>query len=445
MPSRRAFLRLMAMAGAGGVLSAAGCSRSTSGRPVAGSASKGARTLRIAQTIHYVPAYDTWFDTEYVRQWGEQNDVTVVVDHYPLADMFGRTQAEVAAGRGHDLFGLFGAPAVFEDDVIDHRDVVEEVEAKLGGLTPAVRRDIRNRRTGKYFALTDFWTPSMVLYRTDLWSGLGPGVDVDTWAGVIEGGARLNGAGAPVGIGFGSGPDPAINGFGLLLAHGGSLQDEEGRLALDGRAAVEAVEAAKTLHRLAMTDDVLTWDDAADNRFLASGKASLTLDPVSAVRAIEEQDPALAANIGLRPAPAGPGGRLFPHAAQHYFICNFSPNQDLAKQFLVDLAIGYREAFLRSLFYNLPAFPASVPDLPEIVVAEASGRYRLLAEATTWSTNIGHPGDTNPAVAEVFHQGLLPKMFLAALRGELGAEEAVRRTAAQAGAIFDKWRERGKI
>ena len=446
MPSRREFLRLAALAGAGATLGGVACSKGTNSRPAARGSSTGGKVLRIAQTGHYVPAYDAWFDGEYVREWGERHDVSVIVDHYPLGDILPRAQAEAEAGRGHDIVGVFGGhPAVFEDDVIDHRDVVEEVEGKVGEATPAIRRDIRNRRTGKYFAFPDFWAASVVLYRTDLWNAVAPGLTPDTWTGVIEGGARLKDSGAPVGIGLSTGPDPEVNWFGLLLAYGASLQDDEGRLVLDRSATVQAVETGIRLFRSAMTDDVLTWDDASDNRFLASGQGSLTLDPISALRAIEEQDPALAGKIGLRPTPAGPAGRLFPQAAQTYVIFKFSPNQELAKQFLVDLALGYREAFLRSRFYNLPAFPGSVPDLTEIVAAEDAGKYRLLGDASTWSTNIGHPGDTNPAVAEVFHQGLLSKMFAAAARGELSAEDAVKRTHAQAAPIFDKWRERGKI
>jgi multiple sugar transport system substrate-binding protein len=360
--------------------------------------------------------------------------------------MFPRAQAEVEGRNGHDIFGLFGGhPAVFEDDVIDHRDIFEEVEAKVGEATPAIHRAIRNRRTSKYFAFADYWAANMVLYRTDLWNPIGPGLTPDTWEGVIEGGARLKKAGAPVGIGLGPGVDAGLNAFGLLLAHGASVQDEEGHLVLDQPASVRALEAAISLFRLAMTDDVLVWDDASDNRFLASGQGSLTLDPVSALRAIEEQDPALAEKVGLRPAPAGPAGRIFPHAAQTYMIFKFSPNQEFAKQFLVDLALAYREPFLRSRFYNMPAFPGSVPDLTEIVAAEAAGKYDLLVDASKWSTNIGHPGDTNPAVAEVYHQGLLSKMFVAAVRGELSAEDAVKRAHAEAVSIFDKWRERGKI
>ena len=46
---------------------------------------------------------------------------------------------------------------------------------------------------------------------------------------------------------------------------------------------------------------------------------------------------------------------------------------------------------------------------------------------------------------EVFNEYIVTNMFSAAARGELSAEEAVKRAHAQAQPLFDKWRERGKI
>src|SRR5437879_5216925 len=37
--------------------------------------------LNILQWVHFVPAYDDWFDHTYIKQWGQKNDVQVNVDH----------------------------------------------------------------------------------------------------------------------------------------------------------------------------------------------------------------------------------------------------------------------------------------------------------------------------------------------------------------------------
>lgn len=132
-----------------------------------------------------------------------------------------------------------------------------------------------------------------------------------------------------------------------------------------------------------------------------------------------------------------------------YGIWTFSRNLEVAKQFVVDLTLNYGDAFTRSGFYNLHAFPGAAPDLGGMVAtdtrAKPPGKYALLADAAKWSTNLGHPGHSNAAVEEVFEQFIVPKMFAAAARGEMSAEDAVKAAEAQIEPIFAKWREQGKI
>ena len=46
---------------------------------------------------------------------------------------------------------------------------------------------------------------------------------------------------------------------------------------------------------------------------------------------------------------------------------------------------------------------------------------------------------------EVFNQFLVPRMFAAAAKGEMSAEDAVKAAEAQMKPIFDQWRARGKV
>jgi multiple sugar transport system substrate-binding protein len=137
---RRGFLRLAAGAAAVAATGAACGSGSdepkSRGAAAKGGASKGGRTLRIAQWSHFVPAYDTWFDNEYVKRWGDKHDVNVVVDHIPINELPFRGDAETAARRGHDLFAFTTPRPVLEDEAVDHREIVEEVTAKFGPMHP---------------------------------------------------------------------------------------------------------------------------------------------------------------------------------------------------------------------------------------------------------------------------------------------------------------------
>ena len=450
---RRTFLRLAgttaAVATIGGACGSPSDERPARAPATASGPGGGERTLRIAQLNHFVPAYDAWFDNEYTKRWGEEHDVDVVVDHIPYDQLIARADTEVASQRGHDIFG-FILPPSFEDHVIDHREIVEEVEAKVGKMAGLVERSVLNPKTGRYVAFSHYWAAKPVHYRVDLWDGVRPGLSPESWDDVLRAGARLKAAGHPLAIGMSSDPDSELALSALLAAYGGSIQDEAGNVALDRPATVEAVKVGAAIFRAGMTEEVFAWDAASNNRLLTSGKASLILNPVSAMRAVEDQDPALAARIALGPVPSGPDGRLGPTSFMGiYVIWRFSPNQEAAKQFLVDLALNSREGFLRSQFYNLPAFPGAVKDLDASLASDSHAqppdKYALLAEAARWTTNVGYPGFTNAAVTEVSNQFLVSKMFAAAVRGELSAEEAVKRAAATAEPIFDKWRERGKI
>jgi multiple sugar transport system substrate-binding protein len=450
--NRRDFLRLAAggatlLATGAGCNAGSGSDRSKAGSAPTTSAVKGPRTLRIAQWNNYVAGYDRWFDEEYARRWGERNGIEVVVDHFDVNQEPTHAEAEVASQRGHDLFHVnITSVAPFEDHVIDHREIVEEVEAKVGKMPPFIERSVFNPKTNKYFGFSDFWIASPVQYRTDLW---GNAVRPGSWEDLLATGRRLKAQGHPVGIGLGSDPESNLTMLALMHAFGGSVQDEDANVVLNSPGTVEAVKLGVALFQSALIDDALTWDIASNNRYLISGRVSLIINGVAAVRVIETDDPALAAKVALLPPPAGPAGRTNAYAVGTYVIWKFSENQEAAKRFLVDLAIASREPFLQSQFQHLPSFPGAVADLGDLAAndpkAQPTDKYRLLSDAVGWTTNAGHPGHTNAAIDEVIKASLVSQMFAAAARGEMSAEDAVKAAEAKIKPIYDKWREQGKI
>src|SRR3954469_17978266 len=88
------------------------------------------RTLKIVQWSHFVPGYDKWFDNVFTKQWGAKHSTNVLVDHISTAEIPARAAAEVAARRGHDLFMFVSPPAAYEQQVVDHREIYEEVQRK---------------------------------------------------------------------------------------------------------------------------------------------------------------------------------------------------------------------------------------------------------------------------------------------------------------------------
>ena len=452
--TRREFLKTAAAASV--ALSLAGCGgddEEPGGQARTGPTTTGARQLggelRILQWSHFVPAYDEWFDDTYVREWGEANGVRVIVDHVAVADIGPRAAAEVAAQSGHDLFGFLSPPAAYEDQVIDHTDLIREIESRVGDYSDLGHKSTFNPKTEKYFGISDNYVPDPVVYRKDLWDQIG--IEPNTWDDVLRAAPQLRELGNPIGIGMANELDSNMALIALSMCFGSFIQDEDANVTLDSPETVEAVEFGAELFRQGMTNEIFAWDPAANNRFIESGKGSMILNAISATRTPEEQDPELAANLALAPIPEGPGGRLgLEHVMGVYAIWNFARNQDAAAQFVVDLIANYEAAFTNSKFYNFPSFPDSVPNIEEQLandpVAEPPDKYVILGEiAETATHNVGHPGFSNAAIDETFSTFLIPQMFAQAARGQMSAQESVQQIAGQVEQIFEKWRGQGKI
>jgi len=105
--------------------------------------------LKILQWVHFVPDYDTWFDKTWCTQWGQKNDVNVTVDHIANTQLDARAASEVAAQSGHDIFQFLAPPAIYEDQVIDHKDIVATVEKKVGKMGNLAKLSTYNPRTKK--------------------------------------------------------------------------------------------------------------------------------------------------------------------------------------------------------------------------------------------------------------------------------------------------------
>src|SRR5262245_834494 len=118
-----------------------------------------AKTLKILQWNHFVPAYDKWFDGTYVKEWGAKHDTEVIVDHVGVAALNSRAAAEVSAQKGHDLFMFLSPPPAYEEQVIDHREIYEEVGRRHGKPVDLAIRSTYNPKTKKYFAFSDSYVP----------------------------------------------------------------------------------------------------------------------------------------------------------------------------------------------------------------------------------------------------------------------------------------------
>jgi len=406
--------------------------------------------LNIIQWIHFVPAYDTWFDKTWITQWGQANDVQVHVDHINNTDLPARAAAEVAAQSGHDIFGFLSPPAAYEDQVINHASIVAEIQKKVGKYSDLGKKSTYNPKTKKYFGVSDNYVPDPVVWRHDIWNGIGEAPY--TWDHVRKAAPKLKAAGHPVGIGQSNELDSnmALIAFGMCF--GSFIQDAGNRVTIDSKATVDAVKFMAEIYKSGEEDAIFGWNPASNNQYLYSGRAGMILNAISATRTPEQLNLPFANDLWIWPIPKGPHGRLgLEHVMGVYSIWKFAKNKDAAEKFIADLAINYKQATDASQLYNFPSFPGAYPFKAIRKTAAADphkpkGKYTILTTiAEKYTHNIGYPGYSNAAIDELFNKFLIPQMYAQVSQGKLSAQDSVKQTAKQINAIYAKWRKAGKI
>jgi multiple sugar transport system substrate-binding protein len=406
--------------------------------------------LNIIQWIHFVPAYDTWFDKTWITQWGQANDVQVHVDHIANTDLPARAAAEVAAQSGHDIFGFLSPPAAYEDQVINHASIVQEIQKKVGPYSDLGKKSTYNPKTKKYFGVSDNYVPDPVVWRHDIWNGIGEAPY--TWDHVRKAAPKLKAAGHPIGIGQSNELDSnmALIAFGMCF--GSFIQDANNNVTLDAKATVDAVKFMADIYKSGEEDAIFGWNPASNNQYLYSGRAGMILNAISATRTPEQLNLPFVNDLWIWPIPKGPHGRLgLEHVMGVYSVWKFAKNKDAAAKFITDLAVNYRQATDASQLYNFPSFPGAYPFKAIRKTAAADphkpkGKYTILTTiAEKYTHNIGYPGYSNAAIDELFNKFLIPQMYAQVSQGKLSAQDSVKSTAKQIKDIYAKWKAAGKI
>ncbi len=404
------------------------------------------KTLKIIQWSHFVPGYDKWFDNIFTKQWGQKYNTNVIVDHISIGEINARAAAEVSARKGHDLFMFLSPPAAYEKQVIDHKEIYQQVEKKHDKVVGVGLKSTFNPKTKKYFAFSDSYVPDPGNYRKDLFEKVGMPNGPVTWEDLRKGAREIKEKlGNPCGIGLSQELDTNMAMRALLWSYGASEQDEHGNVTINSKGTIEALKFMKALYQEAQTPEVFTWDPSSNNRGILSGKLSFVANAISVTRTAEKDNPEMSKQIQLTPALKGPAAQLASeHVMDCYVIWEFAENKEGAKQFLVDLIDNFEEAFKASEFYNFPCFPKTVPKLQELIAndpkANPPDKYKVLSNVLDWTTNVGHPGYASAAIDEVFNTFVIPTMFAKVARGDVTPEDGAKAAEQECKRIFEKWK-----
>ena len=406
--------------------------------------------LSIIQWAHFVPAYDKWFTDVWSKNWGQKNDVQVKVDLILNTLLPARAAAEAAAGSGHDLFFNLSPQAQFEDQVINHVEIVQEVQRKVGKIGGLGKRATYNPKTKKWFAFADNYVPDPVVWRHDYWNGVG--IAPSTWENVRKAAPKLKAAGHPIGIGQSAELDSNMALIAFMMCFGAYVQDAKHRVTIKSKHTIEAVKFMADIYKRGEENDIFGWNPASNNQYLYSGRGSLILNAISATRTPEDQHLPFADDLWIWPIPRGPHGRLgLEHVMGVYSIWKFAKNKAAAQKFVADLCINYKNATMASKLYNFPGFPGAMTfkQIHRVAAADTHkprGKYSILTTiAEKYTHNVGYPGTTNAAIDEIFSTFLIPQMFADVSQGKKSAAQSVADTDKQVQKIFAKWRAAGLV
>jgi len=380
-------------------------------------------TLRILQWSHFIPAYDVWYD-KFAKEWGDKNGVKVRVDHIPHLEIPARMAAEFAAGSGHDIIynGSSILTRLYYKNLVDLTDVSESAGKKYGGWIPSARSLVEVE--GRWYGLPIFYILAPMLYRKDLFdqNGLKP---PDTWELAREAGRNLKAKGHPTGIALSQCNDANLFWRSMFWSFGGTEADPSGaNPTIDSKELREFLRFAKAIFDEAMTPEVFSWDDASDNRYLASGIACWVHDAISAYRTTEDTNPDVFKSVTLALEPQGlPGKRVSAAAPNVWMVWKFSKNQQAAKEFLAYLIDNDLEGMVQSRGYNMPYLNDRYKKPMPVIGTDP--KLQILQDFPKIVAFYGYPGPSTTPIQEIVNTFVFPDMITKVARGQ-NIEEAIK-------------------
>src|SRR5690606_28253209 len=196
----------------------------------------------------------------------------------------------------------------------------------------------------------------------------------------------------------------------LLWSFGASVVAEDGTtITLDSQETRNALLFVKELFDRAMTPEVLSWDDAGNNRFMLSGRGAWTENAISVYNAAKNENPELAARLWHKLPPSGPGGTYGYGSPYAYGIWKFSKNIEPAKQWLAYIMEHFADGFRASQGYNQPLLlDYAKPPMP---ILSEDPQIAPLQDYAQIARTAGFPGPVTNTATNLVSQYVIPDMF----------------------------------
>jgi len=371
------------------------------------------RELSLLSNNHFVPAADD----ELRRQadvFSKQAGVTVKVDTIQALQLPAKRAAEAQSQSGHDLVILSHAdPFLFENSLIDVSPLVDSLGKKYGGWYPF---GAESALTGSgWKAVPWYWVAFPATYNMAHYKKAGLEYP-KTWDELLKQAKILKKQGNPVGIAISHCGDANTSLWAVLWSYGAKVLEADGKTpAIVSEKTAQVIEWYKELYRDGMEPEVLSWDDASNNRFILSGKGSWIHNPISPYNTALKEKMPIADDINHHPSPAGPAGIHSAPGINALGIWKFSKNAELAKEFVQFL---FRKENFDAWIVAANAFnQPPVRDLADHPIWVRNPKFAMLPKEAEYAHARGWPSKPNDAVRRVENNYVLPDMVTKAVNG----------------------------
>jgi multiple sugar transport system substrate-binding protein len=377
---------------------------------------------------------DAWLAN--TKKFTEATGVEVRIDKESWEDI--RPKAAVAAnvGSGPDMvLCWFDDPHQYPDKLVDLTDLGNYLDGKYGGFYDGLRGYAT--RDDKFIALPLAAIGNAVCYRQSHMEAAGFKEFPKDTDGFLELVKAMKAKGTPAGFAHGKAVGDGNNyAHWLLWSHGAMMVDESGKVVVNSKETIAALNYAKALYEN-FIPGTESWLDINNNRAFLAGQVSLTANGVSLYYAAKK-DPALAelaADIRTTNFPVGPIGKSVElHQTTQAIVFKHTKYPEACKAYLKFM---YEADQMNAWIQGSSAYCCQpLKAFADNPVWTADPIHAPYARASETLRPNGYAGPLGYASAAVMADYVVVDMFASAVTGAMTPEEAAEQAEKRANRYY---------
>ncbi|MFC7691730.1 ABC transporter substrate-binding protein [Paeniroseomonas aquatica] len=384
-------------------------------------------SLRIIRPARFVEPDEVIFRRN-AQAFQDRFAIPVRVDFVGWEDIRPQTAVTANTGSGPDVvIGWSDDPHIYADKLIEVTDVADYLGARYGGWTFLAQKYGKKDRSETWLGIPFGGGIGPVTYRVSAVRDAGFTAIPEDHEGFLKLCQGLKRNNKPVGFALGNAVGDG-NAFAqwLLWSHGGMLVDEEGKVAINSRQTVDALNYLRELYPT-FVNGTLSWLDVSNNRAFSSQDIFLTSNGVSLYFTLKSDAAtrAIAEDTDHAPMPKGRASAA-PHTATvlNAMVFRHTRYPNAAKAFLTFMLEA--EQYDPWLTGCIGYWGQSLNAYRQSAVWESDPKIKVFADAMNSPFWSGFRGPISIASGAVAADYVLVQMCAAVASGQSTPEAAAR-------------------